>query len=102
VVYSNSEPIMRRWKAEHKELVVEVLSERAVLSVRNPAALSSTECAAYPGRITGVFGRDVRPHNKGDQEAEPGPRASYIAMPSCCDPATSSGGTCRSPRGGFR
>jgi hypothetical protein len=29
VVYSNSEPIMRRWKAEHKELVVEVLSERA-------------------------------------------------------------------------
>ena len=29
VVYSDSEPIMRRWKAEHKELVVEVLSERA-------------------------------------------------------------------------
>jgi hypothetical protein len=29
VVYSSSEPIMRRWKAEHKELVVEVLSERA-------------------------------------------------------------------------
>jgi hypothetical protein len=29
VVYSNSEPIMRRWKTEHKELVVEVLSERA-------------------------------------------------------------------------
>ncbi|KAF8502067.1 hypothetical protein F5888DRAFT_1607906, partial [Russula emetica] len=29
VVYSNSEPIMRRWKAEDKELVVEVLSERA-------------------------------------------------------------------------
>ena len=29
VVYSNSEPIMRRWKAEHKELVIEVLSERA-------------------------------------------------------------------------
>ncbi|KAF8502060.1 hypothetical protein F5888DRAFT_1904496 [Russula emetica] len=29
VVYSNSEPILRRWKAEDKELVVEVLSERA-------------------------------------------------------------------------
>ena len=29
VVYSNSEPIMRRWKSEHKELVVEVLSDRA-------------------------------------------------------------------------
>jgi hypothetical protein len=29
VVYSNSEPIMKRWKTEHKELVVEVLSERA-------------------------------------------------------------------------
>jgi hypothetical protein len=29
VVYSNSEPIMRRWKVEDKELVVEVLSERA-------------------------------------------------------------------------
>ena len=29
VVYSNLEPIMRRWKAEDKELVVQVLSERA-------------------------------------------------------------------------
>ena len=29
VVYSNSQPIMRRWKAEDKELVVKVLSERA-------------------------------------------------------------------------
>jgi hypothetical protein len=29
VVYSNSEPIMRRWKTEDKELVIEVLSERA-------------------------------------------------------------------------
>jgi hypothetical protein len=29
VVYSNSEAIMRRWRAEDKELVVEVLSERA-------------------------------------------------------------------------
>jgi hypothetical protein len=29
VVYSESEPIMRRWRTEDKELVVEVLSERA-------------------------------------------------------------------------
>ena len=29
IVYSNSEPIIRRWKKEEKDLVVEVLSERA-------------------------------------------------------------------------
>jgi hypothetical protein len=29
IVYSNSEPIIRRWKKEDKDLVVEVLSERA-------------------------------------------------------------------------
>jgi hypothetical protein len=29
VVYSNSEPIMRRWRTEDMELVIEVLSERA-------------------------------------------------------------------------
>ena len=29
VVYSNSQPIMKRWKTEDKELVIEVLSERA-------------------------------------------------------------------------
>ena len=29
VVYSNSEPIMRRWKKEDKDLVIEILSERA-------------------------------------------------------------------------
>jgi hypothetical protein len=29
VVYSNLEPIMRRWKNEDKELVIEMLSERA-------------------------------------------------------------------------
>ena len=29
VVYSNSEPIMRRWKKEDRELVIETLSERA-------------------------------------------------------------------------
>ena len=29
VVYSNSEPYMRRWKKEDKEFVIETLSERA-------------------------------------------------------------------------
>ena len=29
VVYSDSEPIMRRWRTEDKELVIETLSERA-------------------------------------------------------------------------
>jgi hypothetical protein len=29
IVYSNSEPIIRRWKKEEKDLVVKVLSERA-------------------------------------------------------------------------
>ena len=29
VVYSNSEPVMRRWRKEDKELVVEVLTERS-------------------------------------------------------------------------
>jgi hypothetical protein len=29
VVYSNSEPIMRRWRKEDKDLVIETLSEQA-------------------------------------------------------------------------
>jgi hypothetical protein len=29
VVYSNSEPIMRRWRTEDREFVIEALSERA-------------------------------------------------------------------------
>jgi hypothetical protein len=29
IVYSNLEPIIRRWKVEDKDLVIEVLSERA-------------------------------------------------------------------------
>jgi len=29
VVYSNSEPIMKRWRTEDKDLVIQVLSERA-------------------------------------------------------------------------
>lgn len=79
VVYSNSEPIMRRWKTEDKELVVEVLTERAagmyvdhvtlvilvqivkqvsvgVLPVGIIKALPTTEHPAWPQRITGFFG----------------------------------------------
>ena len=71
VVYSSSEQIMRRWKMEDKELVIEMLSERAdgmyvncftvvidlkilkqvslgVLSAGNPPTLPSTKCPAYP------------------------------------------------------
>ena len=29
VVYSNSEPIIRRWKKEDKDIVIKMLSERA-------------------------------------------------------------------------
>jgi hypothetical protein len=29
IVYSNSEPIMRRWRKEDKELIIETLSKRA-------------------------------------------------------------------------
>jgi hypothetical protein len=66
VVYSNSEPIIRRWKDEDKDLVIKVLSERAdgmyvdrfmvmiaveivkqvpmgVLSTRDSSAMSSIE-----------------------------------------------------------
>ena len=78
-VYSRSEQIMRRWRIEDKELVIEVLSERAdgmyvdhimlvilfqivkqvsvgSLSVRRVEALSSTEDPAYSRRTTGIFG----------------------------------------------
>ena len=70
IVYSNSEPIIRRWKMEDKDLVIEVLSERAdgmyvdhftlvilvqiveqvqmgVLSAGNFKALSSIERPAF-------------------------------------------------------
>jgi hypothetical protein len=69
VVYSNSEPIIRRWKKEDKDLVIDTLSERAdgmyvnnytllifvqvvkqvplgVLPIGNLTALSSIECPA--------------------------------------------------------
>jgi hypothetical protein len=79
VVYSNSEPIMRRWKTEDKDLVIEMLSERVdgmyvdhftfvisvrivtqvpmgVLSVGNSKTLSSIERPALSRRITRIFG----------------------------------------------
>jgi hypothetical protein len=82
VVYSDLEPIMRRWKKEDKDLVIETLSEQAdgmyvnrftciilvqivgqvpmdILSVGNPTLLSSTECPTYPQGITGIVGRDI-------------------------------------------
>ena len=72
VVYSNSEPIIRRWKKEDKGLVIEVLSERAdgmyvdhvmivivvkivkqvplgILSVGNLTTLSSIERPTFSG-----------------------------------------------------
>jgi hypothetical protein len=79
VVYSNSEPIIRRWKDEDKDLVIKMLSERAdgmyvdhfmfvilvpignqvpmgILSVGNSKTLSSVERPAFSRGITGVFG----------------------------------------------
>jgi len=82
VVNSDSEPIMRRWKREIKELVIDTLSKRAdgmymnyfmpvilaqffkqvpmgVLSVGSPTALSSIKCPAYPEGVTGIPSRDI-------------------------------------------
>ena len=79
VVYSNSEPIIRRWKKEDKDLVIEMLSERAdgmyvdhlmvlvlvqivkqvplgILSVGSSKALFSIERPAFSRRITGIVG----------------------------------------------
>ena len=78
-MYSNSEPIIRRWKKEDKDLVIEILSERAdgmyvdefalvilvqiikqvplgVLSIGNFKALSSIERPTFSRRITGIVG----------------------------------------------
>jgi hypothetical protein len=79
VVYSDLEPIMRRWKKEDKDLVIEMLSERAdgmyvncytllilvqtakqvplgILSVGNSKALPSIERPAFSRGITGILG----------------------------------------------
>jgi hypothetical protein len=82
VVYSYSEPIIRRWKMEDKNLVIEVLSERAdgmyvdqfmpltlvqiveqvqmgILSAGNITTLPSIERPAFSRGIAGIFGRDI-------------------------------------------
>jgi len=42
-------------------ILVEIFKKVSVgiLSTRNPSALPSTKCSSYPGRIAGIFGRDV-------------------------------------------
>ena len=79
VVYSNSEPIIRRWKMEDKDLVIEILSERAdgmyvdhfalvilvqtvkqvplgILSDGSSKALFSIERPAFSRGIAGILG----------------------------------------------
>ena len=125
VVYSKLEPIIRRWKNEHKDLVIGTLSERAagmyvnnftlfifvqivkqvplgVLSIGNFTALSSIERPAVSRRTTGIFGRDIRARAEGDQEAKSRSRSTSIAMPRCGDSSTSCGGAYRSPRSRLR
>ena len=120
VVYSNLEPIIRRWKKEDKDLVIEVLSERAdgmyvdhimvvivveiveqvpmgILSVGNSKAMSSSERPAFSGRIAGIFGRDIRADAKGNQETKSRPCSTCIAMPRCGYPASSRRGARRGP-----
>ena len=40
-----------------------------VLPIGSPAALFPIKRPAYPGRITGKPGRDLRTHTEGDQKA---------------------------------
>jgi len=79
IVYSDSEPIITSWRTEDKDLVMEVLSERAdgmyvndlipivftqivkqvsmgILSAGSPTSLSAIERSVYPRRITGIIG----------------------------------------------
>jgi hypothetical protein len=79
VVYSNSEPIIRRWKKEDKDLVIEIISERAdgmyvdhlvpvvlvqtikqvllgILSDGNFEAVFSIECPTVSRGITRILG----------------------------------------------
>jgi hypothetical protein len=76
-IYSDSEPIMKRWRTADKELVIEALSERAdgmsvicvilvrhfqtfeqvplgILSIGGVTTLSSAKCASYTEQITGI------------------------------------------------
>jgi hypothetical protein len=124
VVYSNKEPIIRRWKKEDKDLVIEMLSERAdgmyvvhftlvmlvhhikqvsvgILSVGSSEALPSIERPAISRGITGIFRRDIRAYSEGNQEAKSGSRSTSIAMPCGGYPATWCRGACRGPCGRF-
>jgi hypothetical protein len=122
VVYSNLEPIIRRWKKEDKDLVIETLSERAdgmyvdrftlvvlvqiikqvsvgILSAGSSEELFSIKRPAVSRGITGIFGRDIRAYSEGNQETKSRSCSTSIAMPCCCHPATSLGGACRGPCG---
>ena len=117
VVYSNSEPIMKRWKKKDKELVIKMLSKRAdgmyvdrftvvmpvqnfkqvpmgILSIRSSKELSAIERPTFSGGIAGFFGRDIRACAKGNQEAESRSCSTSNAMPCCGYPATSGGRAC--------
>ena len=121
IVYSDSELIIRRWKKEDRDLVVEVLSGRAdgmyvdhfmiatvvltikqvsmdILSAGNSSAMSSIERPAVSGGITGIFGRDIRAYAEGNQEAKSRSCSTSNAMSCCRYPATSGGGACGGPR----
>jgi len=122
VVYSNSERIIRRWKKEDKDLVIEILSGKAdgmyvdlfplvilveivkqvslgILSARNSKTLSSIERPAFSRGITGISGRDIRARAEGNQETKSRSCSTSIAMPYCRDPATWGGGARRGPCG---
>ena len=122
IVYSNSEPIIRRWKKEDKDLVIEVLSERAdgmyvdhfmivivvltvrqvpmdILSTRDSSTVSSIERQAISGGIAGIVGRDIRAYAEGNQETKSRSCSTCDAMSCCRYPATSCGGACRGPCG---
>ena len=125
VVYSNSEPIIRRWKKEDKDLVIEVLSERAdgmyvdpltavivveiveqvpmgILSVGNSKAMSSSERPTFSGGIARIFGRDIRADVEGNQETKSGSCSTCITMPCCRHSASSGGGACGGSCGRLR
>jgi hypothetical protein len=125
VIYSNSEAIIRRWKTEDKDHVIEVLSERAdgmyvdplmvvivveivkqvpmgILSAGNFEAMSSIERQTFSGGIAGIFGRDIRADAEGNQEAKSGSCSTCIAVPCCRHPASSRRGACGGPCGRLR
>ena len=125
VIYSNSEAIIRRWKTEDKDHVIEVLSERAdgmyvdplmvvivveivkqvpmgILSAGNFKAMSSIERQTFSGGIAGIFGRDIRADAEGNQETKSGSCSTCIAVPCCRHPASSRRGACGGPCGRLR